>query len=134
MTIHDPVQEYLQDHGCGDHIVRGGLIGLVENWERVVEAISDGYNLGLDDYLNDMDVRQLLADTLPLASAYQQQQVQLRITKADDQIKALLRPADECLWGDEVADEDGWTRQKNWWYFHFPQNAGKDLREELGLD
>ena len=130
----DPVREYLQDKGCGEHVISRGLLGLVENWEQVVESVSDGYNLGLDDYLNDMDVRQLLAEAILIASHSEKQRAQSRIVEADEQIKSHLHPAEECLWGDEVAAEEGWTRQQNWWYFNYPENAGEDLRDELGRD
>lgn len=126
----DPVREYLQEKGCGEHVIRGGLEGLVEAWERVVESVTQGYRLGLDDYLNDLDARQLLAEAWEVAPVNEQQHYQSRVAAADVQMKSLLRPADECLWGDEVAEEEGWTREEQWWYFGFPRNAGEDLRAE----
>ena len=129
----DPVREYLQDRGCGEHIVRGGLAGLVEAWEQIVEAVADGYSLGLDDYLNDLDTRQLLAEAWDVAPLSEQQQFQARVDAADAQLKALLQPVEECVWGDEVAYEEGWTREENWWYYGFPRNAGANLRAEFGL-
>lgn len=126
----DPVREYLQDKGCGEHLISGGFEGLVVAWEKVVAAVVDGYNLGLDDYLNDLDARQLLAEAWEVAPVNEQQHYQLRVAAADAQIKSLLEPAAECLWGNEIADEEGWTREEQWWYFGFPRNAGADLRAE----
>ena len=51
----DPVRDYLQKKGCADHVINGGLAGLVETWEGIVESVAEGYSLGLDDYLNDLD-------------------------------------------------------------------------------
>ena len=122
--MNDPVREYLQDRGCGDHIVSGGLAGLVEVWAQIVAAVAQGYSLGLDDYLNDLDTRQLLAGVWDVAPLSEQQRFQARVDEADAQLKSLLQPVKECLWGDEVAYEEGWTREENWWYFGFPTNAG----------
>ncbi len=130
----DPVREYLQDKGCGDHIVSGGLAGLVETWEQVVASVVAGYRRGLDDYLNDLDARQLLAEAMTVAPASERQRFQPRVDAADARMQSLLQPAAECLWGDEVAAEEGWTRAENWWYFNFPRNAGDDLRAELELE
>lgn len=126
----DPVREYLREKGCGEHVVSGGLAGLVQAWERMVASVAQGYSLGLDDYLNDLDARQLLAEAWEVAPADERQLYQSRVTEADAQMKSLLRPADECLWGDEIAEEEGWTREEQWWYFGFPINAGGDLRAE----
>ena len=132
--MNDPVREYLHDKGCGEHLVRGGLAGLVEAWEQVVHAVAQGYELGLDDYLNDLDARHLLAEAWEVAPAAEQLQFQLRVEAADACLKSLLLPADECLWGDEVAAEEGWTREQQRWYFGYPVNAGVDLRVELGVE
>ena len=130
--MNDPVREYLQEKGCGDHIVSGGFVGLVAHWEKVVAAVSEGYHLGLDDFLNDLDARQLLEEALSVALPDEIQQQLARIQAADAKVKSLLLPADECLWGDEVAEEEGWTREQNWWYFGVPRQAGAALQEELG--
>ena len=60
----DPITEFLRKQGASYAIVANGLRGLVENWERVVDQVSKGYPQGLDDYLNDMDGRQLLENAL----------------------------------------------------------------------
>lgn len=133
-AMSDPVRKYLHDSGCGDYIVSGGLAGLVEAWEQVVEAVAQGYHLGLDDYLNDLDTRQLLAEVWDVVPPAEQQRWQPRLDEADARIQSFLQPVEQCLWGDEVADEEGWTREENWWYYNFPANAGADLRAELGLE
>lgn len=130
----DPVREFLQDKGCGEHVISGGLAGLIESWEQIVATIAMGYKLGLDDYLNDVDTRQLLSEAMAFASASELQQYETRVEEADTEVKAYLQSADECLWGDEVAEEEGWTRKKNWWYFTYPNNAGEDLYAELGIE
>jgi hypothetical protein len=131
MKARDPVGEFLQKRGCPEHVVRGGLLGLTENWENVVRSVEEGYSLGLDDYLNDMDGRQLIEESLPIAPAGDKEAVQKRLRQADAKLQWLVKPAGRCLWGDETAQREGWTANKNWWYFSIPTRPGEDLLREI---
>ena len=60
--------------------------------------------------------------------------VQLVVDTPDwfpDDMRALVVPARDCLWGAAAAAENGWTRERNWWYFVRPRSPGEDLRREL---
>lgn len=127
----DPVGEFLKKRGCPGHVVRGGLRGLVESWEEAVRAVEEGYSLGLDDYLNDMDGRQLLEDALAVVPAQEKRNILSRVRKADADMHALVKPAGRCLWGDETARQEGWTERRNWWYYCRPIEAGDELLAEL---
>jgi len=131
MNTTDPVREFLRERGSSSHLIEGGLAGLVESWEAVVSAVEEGYTLGLDDYLNDLDVRQLLKEALPLTSETQRQAFTKRIQQADEQMKQLIAPVPSCLWGAEVAEEEGWTAQNNWWYFSRPLQGNTELLAEI---
>ena len=128
----DPVRDYLRRSGASYAVVAQGLRGLVENWERVVAQVLEGYNLTLDDYLNDMDSRQLLANALELAPEEVRDAFLPRVHDADGQIRLNLVPAGRCLWGGIVAADEGWNADDNWWYFEQPRNPGPELRRELG--
>jgi len=127
----DPVREFLRKRGCPEHVVRGGLQGLGEGWEEGVRSVAEGYNLGLDDYLNDMDGRQLLEEALAVAPAQEKRNILARVRKADADMRVLVRPSGRCLWGDETARQEGWTERKNWWYYGRPIEAGDELLAEL---
>jgi hypothetical protein len=131
MKEKDPVGEFLRKRGCPEHVVRGGLRGLAESWEEVVRSVEEGYSLGLDDYLNDMDGRQLLDETLAAAPAEGKKNCLKQIRQADAKMKTLVRPAGRCLWGDETARQEGWTAKKNWWYFSRPIHPGEELLAEI---
>ncbi len=131
MAKTNPVSEFLKERGCPKHVVRGGLKGLVENWESVVECVVEGYSLGLDDYLNDMDGRQLLEEALAVAPAREKGMYADRLRRADALMKKAAVPAGRCLWGDEVAETEGWSSRKNWWYFMKPLEAGLELLAEI---
>ena len=131
-TTVDPVQTLLRARGCSERIVEGGVVGLVEDWEAVVAAVAGGYKLGLDDWLNDMDVRQILADALAMAGTTAPKKLVTRINAADAKLKELAVPAGRCLWGDGLAKRNGWTLEKNWWYFTRPREAAPELLKDLG--
>jgi len=133
MKEKDPVGEFLRKRGCPEHVVRGGLRGLAESWEEVVRSIEEGYSLGLDDYLNDLDGRQLLEEALAVAPAQEKKTALQRVRRADAKMQTLVRPSGRCLWGDETARQEGWTARKNWWYFSIPVNPGEELLNELGM-
>lgn len=134
MKEKDPVGEFLKKRGCPEHVIRGGLRGLAESWEEVVRSVEEGYSFGLDDYLNDMDGRQLLEEALAVAPAKEKKTTLQRVRRADAKMQTLVRPAGRCLWGDETARQEGWTAKKNWWYFYRPVKAGEDLLAEIEAD
>ena len=131
MEDRDPVREYLQQTGNAQHVIEQGLEGLVERWENLVQLVKDGYTLGLDDYLKDLDVRQLIDEVMAVATDEQHEEYTDRINRADEWMKSLVKPSTGCLWGDEVAEEEGWSAEKNWWYFSRPIKAGKNLLAEI---
>jgi hypothetical protein len=130
-TSQDPVRDYLRQQGAPYHIIANGLRGLVENWERIVQMIVDGYPLAFDDYLNDMDGRQLLENALRVAPRELREAFGNRVHDADTRVRLELIPASRCLWGQIVADEEGWDQEKQWWYFERPRSPGEKLRVEL---
>jgi hypothetical protein len=131
-TAADPVQTLLRARGCPDRIVAGGLNGLAEQWENVVANVTAGYTLGLDDYLNDMDVRQILEDALAVAGP-PARRLASRVSAVDEKLRKLVAPAGRCLWGDALAKRNRWTVEKNWWYFTRPREAAPALLADIGV-
>src|SRR6266850_3516824 len=79
----DPVRSFLRQRGCPEEVVAAGLEGLIDEWERVVEQVSRIYPLGLDDYLNDLDGRQLLQESLGLLAGPASERARDRVRVAD---------------------------------------------------
>jgi hypothetical protein len=131
MAVHHAVQDYLRQRGCAEHVVRGGLAGLLERWERVVDEVAAGYSLGLDDYLNDMDGRELIEAVLQLAAAREREEAVTRLAAADEKLQGLVAAAPGCLWGAAAAKEHGWTPERRWWYFTSPRRPGAQLERDL---
>ena len=125
-------KEFLRARGCPEGVVAAGADGLIEEWERVIGQIETGYPLGLDDYLNDMDGRELIALLMASVSRALSPPQKRRLEAADTRARATLRPLGRCLWGPRLAAANGWDAERNWWYFSRPAKPGPDLAQELG--
>ena len=131
MAREDPVREFLEARGCPEHIVDGGLEGLLERWESAVDDVDEIYPLGLDDYLDDMDIRELIEGAILAAPPEARRGALKRLEKTDARMKKLLVPSGRCLWGSDLAEQHDWTPQRNWWYFMQPREPGPELKEDL---
>lgn len=129
--MHDAVRLFLRQRGCAEHVVRGGLEGLLAHWESVVDEVDGVYPLGLDDYLDDMDTRQIIEESLAVATPAERGAAWARLREADARLQRLVVEAGRCLWGEDIARENGWTREANWWYFTRPATPGEDLARDL---
>ena len=131
MNAADPVCQFLRGRGCPVRVVTGGLEGLLRHWETVVDEVEGAYPLGLDDYLDDMDSRQLLEEALGVAPAGERRGLEVRLRAADERMREIVVPTEHCLWGDAQASARGWTPGENWWYFTRPAEPGAELAEDL---
>jgi hypothetical protein len=130
MTEADAVRQVLADRGCPDEMVRAGLAGLAEKWATIVASVEEGYAFGLDDLLNDMDLRDLLAAALDVAPAVERT-VQLPVIAALDARLQAASVRTGCLWGDDVEEDDGLAPEREWWYYLRPAQLNDDLAAEL---
>jgi hypothetical protein len=126
----DPVRALLNARGCPPHIVDSGLPGLVEAWSDVVSMVEGEYELTLDDYLNDLDLRDLIAAALEVADVPARIAVAQELNDADAHFRDFTEDA-PCLWGDDIAAEEGLDPAREWWYYRRPIHPGDQLREDL---
>ncbi|MBK7645028.1 MAG: hypothetical protein IPJ19_18610 [Planctomycetes bacterium] len=127
----DPVRAYLLQLGAAEHVVAGGLLGLVERWERIAQETAAGRVLDLDNWRNDLDTRQLLADALPHAPAPESARFHSRLAAADLELRRATQPLPACIWPAAVAKREGWQPRSNWWYFVRPTRLGPEFAAEL---
>jgi hypothetical protein len=127
------VVDYLLECGLDRAVAEQGVGGLVERWEQIVSWIQDGYDLTIDDYLNDMDLRQLLDRSWELASPETQAAWRTRLTLADDRFKAETETSPP-LWGESVTEEEGYSPDRQFWFFRRPRRPGPTLTADLRLD
>ncbi len=131
MTVeHDPVHTYLVSRGCAPLVVRRGLSGLLEQWTGIVGAAERGRDATLDEWLNDMDLRDILAGALAAAPPRDRRTAAGGLDTADQRFHSITVPC-PCLWGEEIAHTNSWRPEWQWWYFRRPTNPGPTLRDEL---
>ena len=130
MSGPDAVRALLRARGCPQPVVAGGLPGLIDGWDAVVRSVEDGYAFTLDDYLNDMDLRDLIAAAVHVALPDERGEVSAALAIADTRLRAHTTES-PCLWGDDIAVEDALDPEREWWYFRRPTRAGHQLREDL---
>lgn len=130
MAKTDAVREFLQSRKTAAHLVKAGLPGLVERWERITEDIAQGYELSLEDLLADLDLRNLIAGALEVATAEEKTAVATKLASADKRFRLHTEPS-PCLWGEDVAEDEGWTAKTHWWYFARPRRPGRELKRDL---
>lgn len=126
----DPITTFLRARGVAEHLVAGGVDGLVAEWERIAATIAHGYELTLDDYLNDMDVREILGDVLASMPEPDGPLID-RLRDADELVRRATVVGTPCLWGEQNRVRHGWTARENWWYFAVPTAPGEDLAADL---
>ena len=66
-----------------------------------------------------------------LKAEAEKRKIRERIARADKKMQALVEPAGKCLWGSEVAEAEGWSPEKNWWYFSRPKKGDADFLAEI---
>jgi hypothetical protein len=117
----DVVREYLSAKGYADRVVGGGIPYLVAAWERTAASIVAGKAQDWDDYLDAMDGRRILEEALSIALPEERAKWISRVRAADDQGRAHLVPTEVCIWGEANAEKHGYSRERDWWYYHRPR-------------
>lgn len=131
MTKPNKVMETLRARGVADRVLQGGLLGLVEGWERLALEVERGYKAGLDEWLNDVDARDILEEAMRAANDDERRALRRRLRLADARVRAQLTPAGRCLWGANNAAKHGWNAGKQWWYFLEPKVKSAEFAREL---
>ncbi len=116
----DHIESYLAAQRYADHVVTGGVRGLVESWEYTVDGIIRGETMIEPEYLNDMDGRRILAEVLAILPPEERRDWDVRVHLADARVRPFLVPTVNCLWGQANEQRHGYVREQDWWYYHRP--------------
>jgi hypothetical protein len=103
----------LRQRGAADHIVREGAQGLVDRWRNFVAQVEKGYPLGLEDYRNDLDIRNLIAFT----------GIDRDVANEDSRFRKLLMHTRKAVWASDTPHA--------FWVCGYPKNAGGALLTDL---
>jgi hypothetical protein len=110
----------------------GELRDLIDQWSTFVTDIErKDYTFDLDNWRNDVDVRQLILEALPMFSREEIGDPALKLDEADRNFRTATRDFKKCVWGHGTARKENWTPQKNWWYFRTPLRSNAQLEDEL---
>ena len=105
---------------------------LIDQWATFTADLErQDYNFDLDNWLNDVDVRELILEALPMFSREEMGDHALKLDEADKAFQAGTREFKKCVWGGGTAKKEKWTAQKNWWYFRTPLRSNAQLEDEL---
>jgi len=108
------------------------LRDLIDQWVTFVSDLDkQGYSFDLDNWLNDVDVRELILEAQPMFSREEVGDHALKLDEADKIFMAATRPFKRCVWGGGTAKKEKWTAEKNWWYFRTPLQSNAQLEDEL---
>jgi hypothetical protein len=126
----ETVHAYLMSRGCAPLVARRGLSGLLEQWAKIVSATERGQDVSLDEWLSDMDFRDIVTGALASATPRERRAAATRLDEADERFRAVTEPC-PCLWGEAIAQTNSWRPEWQWWYFRRPIVPGPVLREDL---
>ena len=130
MTGHDhredprgPVARYLAERGVSPAVQGMGLRGIVAKWDAI-SSRAERYDLTLDDWLNDLDLRDIIAGAIVVAPEQERQVVQSILARADDRFRGATMESPRPLVG-------GANRAAQWWYLRYPAQPGASMRDDL---
>ena len=104
------------------------LEDLITRWEQIAQHAAT-YNLTLDDWLNDLDLRDIINRRIADAPASDMSVLESRLNAADAMFRDATLESQRSLWGPTAGAEHHSTRQ--WWYFRYPSAAGATMRRDL---
>ena len=85
----------------------------MRRWNEFVREVERGYEFGLEDYRNDLDIRGIIRLIGAEAEA----------EAADELLRPLLTGTERRIWESAAGDP--------WWDFGYPRNASRELRTDL---
>ena len=110
----------------------GELHDLIDQWAEFSNDLErKDYTFDLDNWRNDVDVRELILEALPMFSREEIGDHALKLDEADKAFQANTRPFKRCVWGHGTQRKEKWTPEANWWYFRSPRRSNAQLEDEL---
>lgn len=128
MSTAEDVRVFLQSRGLADETIEAGAEGLVARWEQAArDAEHERYPFGIEDWLNELDGRQLIAELVATLKGALTSAQQARVKDADARVEAVTEPTTECLWGGRMATRMKWSAKSEWWYWRRPRAVADDF-------
>lgn len=101
---------------------------MIRRWEEVASRAAT-YNLTLDDWLNDLDLRDIISRQLAEVPGAQADILRSRLDAADRRFREATIETTRSLWGPAAGAEH--LAVRDWWYFRYPSAPGSSMRRDL---
>lgn len=126
----DPVAQYFAERGVPNDVRGKGLAGIIAKWTAIAGTAAS-YDLTLDDWLNDVDLRDIIAGAFAAAPESERNSIREALDRADTLFQAATVETKRSMWGDAVASADNHDPHHQWWYFRRPAHPGETMRQDL---
>jgi hypothetical protein len=128
-SANDPVRMYLKSRGVSSELIEGGLEAAIDRWDAISRTAKT-YDFTLDDWLNDMDLRDIIEGAMGVGDAAEHDSVSERLKAVDDRLKKGTVETGS-IWGSAMSGDLAPDPAKAWWYFRRPSKPGETMREDL---
>lgn len=126
----DPVEEYFAKRGVSEGVRKKGLRGLVADWVAIAQSAAH-YNLTLDDWVNDLDLRDIIAGALALAPESEHRALRDTLERADNEFRAATLASEQSAAHGSTPKARDYDSSRQWWYFRYPAHPGDSMRADL---
>lgn len=97
------------------------LDNLAEEWAGICADVAEGYSLTVDDYMNDLTTRDLIASIFSHLRAELSYKLKRKVAPADEQFRRATTHVEHAL--NEL--------YSYWWWYRIPLKLQGDLRDDL---
>ena len=135
MPPSEAVARYMKSRGVSRDLIEDGLEGAIDRWDSIARSAKD-YDFTLDDWLNDMDLRDIIEGSMQAANQAERDSVAKLLAKADERMKKATVETGS-IWGKANAESEKYDPARTWWYFRRPRHPGEMMQNDLmaaGLD
>jgi len=101
------------------------LLGLIEEWSSVVAEIEQGYKLTIYDYINDITVRDDIAEMMQLLTEAGKSRLAEWVDPIDERFLRATREVPLPVSYPSAEPRD------RWWWYRIPKRLGEDLASDL---
>jgi len=118
----EEIYQALETLGVAGHLIKGGLAGLLRDWERAVAECEQGYRGCLEAYRNDLYGREIVHRLEQQVSASLAAKIAMLVEPIDQRLRALL-VGDECIGDADEQRSKPLSPEIHWWYFGYPRTG-----------
>jgi hypothetical protein len=126
MNNEEKVKEFLKKRRVAEHVIKGGIKYLFDCWKKFVEDCEKNSYMEIEEYLNDLDGRDILQDVI---EEFEKEDIMkwvvIEVKKYDERFRKLLFNTDVCAWGKPNEHKYISTKKTRFWYWGFIKRFSK---------